>query len=195
MKTLSLRSRAALTSAIRAPRPADELQDKIKDLTFWPAGNPGSSSGSPCGPVAVGGAADPWIAVPGTAADHPVLAVSRYSCAAVAGVASVSVVPAVLRPLINIAVDVVATPRDSARSCRPTLRSPASVPRRAPVPGSASLKQPPPLPVGLAPSHRLDLAPIPAFPRTIGSIAALLTTPLRSRSSATRSRATPSSND
>jgi len=124
MKTLSLRSRAALTSAIRAPRPADELQDKIKDLTFWPAGNPGSSSGSPCGPVAVGGAADPWIAVPGTAADHPVLAVSRYSCAAVAGVASVSVVPAVLRPLINIAVDVVATPRDSARSCRPTLRSP-----------------------------------------------------------------------
>jgi hypothetical protein len=111
MKTLSLRSRAALTSAIRAPPPADELQDKIKDLTFWPTGNPGSSSGSPCGSVAVGGAEDPWIAVPGTAADQPVLAVTRYSCAAVAGVASVAVVPAVLCPLINIAVDVVEIPQ------------------------------------------------------------------------------------
>jgi len=40
MKALSLRSPAALTSAIGAPPPADELQDAIRDSKFWPIGNP-----------------------------------------------------------------------------------------------------------------------------------------------------------
>src|SRR5215471_5707675 len=44
MKTLSLRSPTALTSAIRAPPLADELQDKIR-VTFWPPGTPGSGTG------------------------------------------------------------------------------------------------------------------------------------------------------
>src|SRR5262249_45318153 len=38
---------------------------------------------------------------------------------------------------------------------------------------SASLEQPPPLPVCLAPRVCLDLAPVPAFTRSVGRIAAL----------------------
>jgi hypothetical protein len=37
----------------------------------------------------------------------------------------------------------------------------------------SALKQPPPLPIGFAPSRGLDLAPIPALPRTIGGITPL----------------------
>src|SRR5215475_7205639 len=58
MKTLSLWSLAALTSAIRASPPTDELQDKIKDLTFRPAGCRTASRNSSFGGERSGGTAD-----------------------------------------------------------------------------------------------------------------------------------------
>src|SRR5262249_48347810 len=49
--------------------------------------------------------------VPGTSADHPLSAVGPCSGAAIARIACVAIVPAVLGPLPDVAVDVIETPR------------------------------------------------------------------------------------
>src|SRR5262245_36406694 len=58
-------------------------------------------------PEAVAGAEDHWKVVLGIAADHPLAAIARRSCAPVAMIARVAAVPAVLGPFPNVAVDVV----------------------------------------------------------------------------------------